>query len=439
MAQTEGLTYRQKTLSIAMIDTLYKSRQLELNPRFQRKSVWKTRDRQSLLKTILSGWPVPAVFLYCHKSKNHVTYQVIDGKQRIESVLLFMGSMRGDAFSVDFSADDSKPQKTDWKRLNRLQEASRVRAYEFNVVEVEGDLSSIFELFVRINSTGKPLSAAERRHALYHSSPTLAEAHRLAKKLRPFLTESQIVTDAQTLRMKDTELMCELIASAHSKGPLDKKDSLNAVMGAGGASEREAKRAAAQVDRAFKYIKKHFNDIRATRFHRRSDIYSLVLLLMALRRDGFILDDSQRAAQAWQVLRRLSTGVDELGSDEANGIASEAGQVCQRYLMTVKEGTDARSKREAREEILRSLVASIFEEKDKQRLFTDEQRRLLWNNSKRTECEICNEPIESWADFEADHRKPHSKGGKTRLTNGALTHRRCNRKKSNRVSASRPA
>jgi 5-methylcytosine-specific restriction endonuclease McrA len=385
------------------------------------------------MKTILSGWPVPAIFLYCQKSKNHVTYQVIDGKQRIESVLLFMGRIRGDAFSVDFSADDSKPQKTDWKRLNKLQEANRVRAYEFNVVEVEGDLSSIFELFVRINSTGKPLSAAERRHALYHSSPTLAEAHRLAKRLRPFLSESQIVTDAQALRMKDTELMCELIASAHSKGPLDKKDSLNAVMGTGGASERDAKRAAAQVERAFRYIRKHFKDIRATRFHRRSDIYSLVLLLMTLRRDGCILDDSQRAAQAWQVLRRLSVGVDELGSSETNAGASESEQVCQQYLMTVKEGTDARSKRETREKILRTLIASIFEEKDKQRLFTDAQRRLLWNNSRSTDCEICKQPIVSWADFEADHRTPHSKGGKTKLTNGALTHRGCNRKKSNRT------
>jgi hypothetical protein len=232
--------------------------------------------------------------------------------------------------------------------------------------------------------------------------------------------------------MKDTELMCELIASAHSKGPLDKKDSLNAVMGAGGASERDAKRAAAQVARAFLYIKKHFKDIRTTRFHRRSDIYSLILLLMTLRQEGYILDDGQRAAQAWQVLRRLSTGVDELGSDEPSAGASESGQICQQYLMTVKEGTDARSKRETRGKILRDLVASIFEEKDKQRLFTPAQRRLLWNNSESTQCEICRKAIDSWADFEADHRKPHSKGGKTRLANGALTHRRCNRRKSNR-------
>jgi hypothetical protein len=40
------------------------SNSINLTPAFQRGRVWKPKDRQSLLKNIVAGKPIPAVFLY---------------------------------------------------------------------------------------------------------------------------------------------------------------------------------------------------------------------------------------------------------------------------------------------------------------------------------------------------------------------------------------
>jgi hypothetical protein len=436
MGRSPSLSYEYSSLPVQTLESYFEKEQLDLTPTFQRKSVWSAADRKRLIETILSGWPLPAIFLYKDRVDNNVVYRVIDGKQRLESVLMFMGKLKGGSFKAELELEDETCKEFDWPALERAREAYRIREYKFHVVEVDGAISSILRLFVDINSTGKALSAAERRKALFHDSPILVHAERLSKKFGGFLQQSKIVSRTQALRMKDIELMCELLASAYRGEVLDKKDSLNAIMGRDGAKEKHAKYAARQVQYALDFVKAYFRGIEATRFHQRSDFYSLVYCLIALRASDFIIDEPERAAQAWGLLRELSAGVDHAASATGSTMPKgPAAEVYIDYLATVKEGTDAKSKRDKRGKILRSLIESVFQRKDETRLFSDLQRRLLWNSIDQPVCEICKKPIESWDDFEADHRLPHSRGGATSLENAARTHRSCNRKKSSRVSA----
>jgi 5-methylcytosine-specific restriction endonuclease McrA len=78
----------------------------------------------------------------------------------------------------------------------------------------------------------------------------------------------------------------------------------------------------------------------------------------------------------------------------------------------------------------RKLVESILrnypiELKDSKRLFTQEQRRILWNTTSNRKCQVCGEQL-SWRDFTIDHIDPFSKGGRTRLDNAALLCRKHN-------------
>jgi len=75
---------------------------LNLSPTFQRKSVWRDRDRHLLIESLLRGFPIPAIFLYQRNEAGRLCYDVIDGKQRLETILRFMGSMRR-AFTVKAS------------------------------------------------------------------------------------------------------------------------------------------------------------------------------------------------------------------------------------------------------------------------------------------------------------------------------------------------
>ena len=50
--------------SIDQFVLMFKSRQINLDPGFQRRSVWSWSDRQRLIQSIVAGYPVPSVFLY---------------------------------------------------------------------------------------------------------------------------------------------------------------------------------------------------------------------------------------------------------------------------------------------------------------------------------------------------------------------------------------
>src|SRR5664280_3713561 len=117
MSELKHIVY-QKTVQDLV--HLHQSGKLNLSPGFQRDSVWTERDRAKLLESILRSWPVPAIFLYKRRSDGEIIYDVIDGKQRIESILRFTGVIRGGRFKtrIQLPASD-RPELIDWVTLKR--------------------------------------------------------------------------------------------------------------------------------------------------------------------------------------------------------------------------------------------------------------------------------------------------------------------------------
>ncbi|MEK6371106.1 MAG: HNH endonuclease signature motif containing protein [Acidobacteriota bacterium] len=68
---------------------------------------------------------------------------------------------------------------------------------------------------------------------------------------------------------------------------------------------------------------------------------------------------------------------------------------------------------------------------DGKRLFTPEQRRILWKTAESRSCRPCRR-ARGLDDFTADHIKPYSKGGRTELLNAAIFFQSCNAAKGNR-------
>ena len=176
-------SHRLETKTITDIVNLHENDFLNLEPGFQRQSVWSERDRAKLIDSILRNYPLPAIFLYRREDEGQIYYDVIDGKQRIESILMFMGEMRG-RFRVKTQLPGSDASDwLDWRTLCRRKQQHLVTGYRIPVVEVDGEMGDIIEVFVRINSTGKALTPQEKRRAKYYNSPFLKEADRLARRL----------------------------------------------------------------------------------------------------------------------------------------------------------------------------------------------------------------------------------------------------------------
>src|SRR5688572_11318094 len=123
--------------TIQDIVNCYVNGHLNLSPGFQRDSVWNERDRQKLIESILRKYPIPAVFFRRRQEDGEICFDVIDGKQRIESILMFMGKIRGQRFSTKVQLLGEDEQNWwDWRALCRKHKQHLATGYEIPTIEV---------------------------------------------------------------------------------------------------------------------------------------------------------------------------------------------------------------------------------------------------------------------------------------------------------------
>jgi hypothetical protein len=429
----QQIKYEPDPKTIQDLVNLYEKDHLNLAPGFQRDSVWSKSDRAKLIDSILRNYPLPSIFLYKREHDGQYIYDVIDGKQRIESILMFMGLIKGHRFSTNSQlSDESEKENIDWKLLCKRKWQHKVTGYKVQSMEVSGDLSDIIDLFVRINSTGKALTPAEKRHAKYYNSEFLRMAGKVAERYGKYFLSNKILSQNQISRMKHVELICELIVSIHNEDVINKKTALDKVMNSTSISGKHVKDVKEQCVKTLNRLGIMFPLLKTTRLCQLSDFYTLAMLIWKFEKSGFILTDKRRNRLAFDLLRNFSNGVDEARELQKKARGIQPGQELYReYLLTVIQSTDEIKQRQKREEILKGILESLYEKKDKSRIYSREQRRLIWNSEDEPKCAICGKTV-TWEDYTADHIKPHSKGGKTVISNAALTHRFCNSKKGNR-------
>src|SRR5215471_11342747 len=93
---------KSNSQTISWFWDLYNRKLLDLNPPYQRRSVWNQGYRDYFIDTILLEYPAPAIFLYQHIEPSGLTrYFVVDGKQRLATIFAFVS----DEFPV---ADDAE-------------------------------------------------------------------------------------------------------------------------------------------------------------------------------------------------------------------------------------------------------------------------------------------------------------------------------------------
>lgn len=427
-----ALEYQPLIKTINDIVLLYDHNQINLEPGFQRKSVWSDGDRKKLIHSIMSGYPLPNIFLYCRNHNGRTVYDVIDGKQRLETIFMFLGRKRFErnTFEAKIDINNDGLQWWDWKDIKRHAKSARhhFEMYQLQTIEVSGELSEIVDLFVRINSTGKHLTSGEKRHAKFYNSPFLKKAELLTRKFKKYLMEQKVLSRVQIDRMKGTELLSELLMSIHKGGIINKKTALDRAISNDGINGNTLKKIGRELVHTVNMIKKMFPDLKQTRLKNTAEFYSLFMAIWDMDQRKFILADKKRNKIAFALLKRLSNGVDELREQYRNAQQSKPQPPYSDYLLTVQGDTDSSATRERRAKILRGILEPIFDFKDTKRGFSPEQRRILWNTDTVRKCVRCKRNL-SWDDFTIDHVLAYVKGGKTKLTNAQLMCRPCNSRK----------
>jgi hypothetical protein len=192
--QTDGYA-----MSIGEILSLYRDKEIDIHPEFQRIFRWKIEKKSRLIESILLGIPIPPIFV---SQRLDGAWDVIDGVQRLSTIFEFMGEYReegggirrpaplqgteylseleGVVWKLPGDADSRLPVEPDPESVasedgaesvtpRELPEAVRrdfKRAkLELRIIKKGSDANAKYDLFDRLNS-GAVLSQQESRNCL---------------------------------------------------------------------------------------------------------------------------------------------------------------------------------------------------------------------------------------------------------------------------------
>ena len=176
---------------------------LEIRPYFQRNLVWSDAAKIMLIDTILKNIPMPKFFFRAEIRKKDTYRIVIDGQQRITTVLEF----------VDNKFKLSAPYQGEYLGLSFEQLPPDIQililSYKLDVNEIVGaDDVMIRDIFSRVNKYTKVLNNQELRRADFPGE-FLALSDRLAN--HEFFERHRFFSVAARKRMLDAEYVSELL------------------------------------------------------------------------------------------------------------------------------------------------------------------------------------------------------------------------------------
>lgn len=164
-------------MSIGELVSMYKERELELHPEFQRYFRWSTEQKSRLIESLLLGIPIPSFFV--HQREDGV-WDVVDGLQRLSAIFEVIGILRNEHDDVlapltmtgtrylpslegrRWGANEADEEGLGGD-LQRLLKRSKL---DFKIVLRESDPETRLELFQRLNTGGTQLSPQELRNCL---------------------------------------------------------------------------------------------------------------------------------------------------------------------------------------------------------------------------------------------------------------------------------
>src|SRR5216110_1129309 len=75
-----------KSIDVRIGDLRNEARRYDNYPAFQREKVWPYRMKQSLIDSILRGFPIPELLVHCRDGQCYI----VDGQQRLSTIFEYL-------------------------------------------------------------------------------------------------------------------------------------------------------------------------------------------------------------------------------------------------------------------------------------------------------------------------------------------------------------
>jgi hypothetical protein len=172
-------------LSIGEIINMYKNNEFVINPDFQRLFRWEIGQKSKLIESLLLGIPLPSIFVF---EKEDSTWELIDGLQRISTLLEFMGELKDPATGqlkppTALAATKYLPSldKAVWEKSELIPDVSlddqnpitspqqlaiKRSRLSVEILKRPSDNATKYDLFQRLNAGGIAANAQELRNCI---------------------------------------------------------------------------------------------------------------------------------------------------------------------------------------------------------------------------------------------------------------------------------
>lgn len=172
-------------MSVGELVNMYKDGELIINPDFQRLFRWQLGQKAKLIESLLLGIPLPSIFVF---EKEDSKWELIDGLQRVSTLLEFMGLLKHPAtqqneppIALVATKYLSSLNNVVWQKSNAiadvplenqiplpapLQLAVRRSRLSVEILKRPSSNDTKYDLFQRLNAGGTEANAQELRNVI---------------------------------------------------------------------------------------------------------------------------------------------------------------------------------------------------------------------------------------------------------------------------------
>ena len=225
-------------MSVGEIVSLYKDKELIINPEYQRLFRWDETRKTRFIESILLGIPIPPIFVFQNENG---TWELVDGLQRLSTILEFMGIL------IDSEGNLASPtallsttllpslggklwESEGSNSIGRVQQLTIRRArLRLEILKKESDQQIKYELFQRLNTGGIELSDQEIRNSIsLMIMPSFYELVKQISENQQFMS-SIAMSDQAKREQKPMELILRILSYHHFpyQGRIDVNDYLD--------------------------------------------------------------------------------------------------------------------------------------------------------------------------------------------------------------------
>tara|TARA_Y100000590_G_scaffold417517_1_gene517342 strand:- start:132 stop:1421 length:1290 start_codon:yes stop_codon:yes gene_type:complete len=404
-----------------------------LDPVYQREGdIWSTEKKQLFIDSILCGYDIPKLYVHDISTDSESIFDVVDGKQRLTAIYSFLDGNFGIKVTplekdIEPHLRNNRPEpgskfsefNPEWQEYFRSTQLAIVQITNVSNSSAEGEIG---EMFLRLNN-GATLNAAEQRNGIPSNMNILireiANNEIFFKEKLPTLRRfsdldlaAKFILLVKTLQDTQNNI-CSLMKKELDQLVENNKEISNALRN----------KIKTELQRDLKYMNKVFEDgdFLLKGAGNRPIYFTFIKELRSL----YYIDSPKK-------IRMFLQDFEEKRIENGNRADDHRDNQLTNYTFNLTSGVSGIESLKENKNILISRYLEKYPEtpfKDPTRLFTQEERILIWIRGNK-KCELCNISLEL-PQMDADHNREWSLGGQTTLDNGRCLCQICNRSRPN--------